>query len=294
MQFDIRRFDIYRKIPKDLTQPTFTGACISLFCMSLIGILTVTELYYFIIPTIETSMFVYNTNPKERIPVFINITLPRLSCEFVGLDIMDDLGRHEVGYHGNSYVFPVNNDKGCRMEAHFSVNKVPGNFHLGTHSATSQPDSVEVSHIIHDLRMGDQVPDHFKSQINISSFHPLNGMDHSVKTEDMESHEYIINFVPTICKETNGTHSFPYQFTYLHRAYVRYIHGGMPVTPAIWFKYQLNPITVQYKETRKPIYSFLTLICAILGGAFTVAGIIDSIIFTTSEMYRKFSLDKLN
>jgi len=26
MQFDVRRFDVYRKIPKDLTEPTLTGA----------------------------------------------------------------------------------------------------------------------------------------------------------------------------------------------------------------------------------------------------------------------------
>ena len=25
MQFDLRRLDIYRKVPKDLTQPTLTG-----------------------------------------------------------------------------------------------------------------------------------------------------------------------------------------------------------------------------------------------------------------------------
>jgi len=26
MQFDVRRFDVYRKVPKDLTEPTLTGA----------------------------------------------------------------------------------------------------------------------------------------------------------------------------------------------------------------------------------------------------------------------------
>jgi endoplasmic reticulum-Golgi intermediate compartment protein 1 len=34
-------------------------------------------------------------------------------------------------------------------------------------------------------------------------------------------------------------------------------------------------------------------ICAIVGGTFTVAGIIDSFIFTASEFYKKFELGKL-
>ena len=34
-------------------------------------------------------------------------------------------------------------------------------------------------------------------------------------------------------------------------------------------------------------------VCAIVGGTFTVAGIIDSAIFTASEMFKKFELGKL-
>lgn len=46
------RFDIYRKIPKDLTQPTTTGAAISLICVSFITTLLLTEFYYFITPDV--------------------------------------------------------------------------------------------------------------------------------------------------------------------------------------------------------------------------------------------------
>lgn len=31
--------------------------------------------------------------------------------------------------------------------------------------------------------------------------------------------------------------------------------------PAIWFRYDLSPITVRYKEKRKPFYTFLTTVC---------------------------------
>ncbi|CAF4709525.1 unnamed protein product, partial [Rotaria magnacalcarata] len=45
-------FDIYRKIPKDLTQPTTTGAAISLICITFISTLLLIELYYFITPDV--------------------------------------------------------------------------------------------------------------------------------------------------------------------------------------------------------------------------------------------------
>ena len=60
------------------------------------------------------------------------------------------------------------------------------------------------------------------------------------------------------------------------------------------FRYDLNPITVKYHETRPPMYHFLTTVCAIVGGTFTVAGIINSLIFTSMEIFQKFELGKLS
>ena len=59
-------------------------------------------------------------------------------------------------------------------------------------------------------------------------------------------------------------------------------------------RYDLNPITVRYHEERPPLYHFLTTVCAIVGGTFTVAGIIDSCIFSATEIFKKFELGKLN
>lgn len=44
----------------------------------------------------------------------------------VGLDIQDEMGRHEVGHIDNSMKIPLNNGDGCRFEGHFSINKVSG------------------------------------------------------------------------------------------------------------------------------------------------------------------------
>ena len=50
--------------------------------------------------------------------------LGQFAFQTSGLDIQDDLGRHDVGFVENTDKFPLNNNEGCRFEARFQVNKV--------------------------------------------------------------------------------------------------------------------------------------------------------------------------
>lgn len=45
----------------------------------------------------------------------------------VGIDIQDDLGRHEVGFIEDTQKTEWNNGKGCIFETRFYINRVPGN-----------------------------------------------------------------------------------------------------------------------------------------------------------------------
>lgn len=46
------------------------------------------------------------------------------------------------------------------------------------------------------------------------------------------------------------------------------------------------------KELPKHWYKFLTTTCAVIGGVFTVAGILDGMLYTTLNMARKVELGK--
>lgn len=291
MPFDVKRFDIYRKIPKDLTQPTVTGAVISICCVLFICLMLLTEMLWFIAPDVRSELHVDNANPTDRIPVRINISLPRLKCEFLGIDIQDDMGRHEVGFVENTIKTPLGIDQeGCLFEARFHINKVPGNFHVSTHSVDVQPDSYDFSHEVHEISFGSKIKK--ISQKGIGSFNALSERQR-LDSSGLESHEYVMKIVPTTYVDLGGTKLIAYQYTYAYRSYISFGHGGR-VVPALWFRYDLNPITVKYHETRPPLYHFLTTVCAIVGGTFTVAGIIDSCIFTGLEIFKKFELGKLS
>lgn len=290
MQFDIRRFDVYRKVPKDLTQPTLTGACISIFSVLFILFLFLSELSLFISHDVVSELTVEDpVKHSEKIPVFINLTLPNLNCKYLGLDIQDDMGRHEVGFQDNTQKFEVNGGNGCRMESHFLINKVPGNFHVSTHSAESQPENPDMTHIIHKVRFGMDLQE---GKDVSGSFNPLEGLD-KTKSQAIATHDYIVKIVPSVYEDSRGNLRYPYQYTFSYRDVIQYGHGGR-MMPAIWFRYDLSPITVRYKEKRKPFYTFLTTVCAIVGGTFTVAGILDSCIFTAAEVFRKLEIGKLS
>uniref|UniRef100_A0A8B9XM11 Endoplasmic reticulum-Golgi intermediate compartment protein n=1 Tax=Bos mutus grunniens TaxID=30521 RepID=A0A8B9XM11_BOSMU len=338
MPFDFRRFDIYRKVPKDLTQPTYTGAIISVCCCLFILFLFLSELTGFITTEIEAGRRgttqqmrldvragdrgrrslrpcasqparpltragptpspgarvneLYVDDPDKdsggKIDVSLNISLPNLHCELVGLDIQDEMGRHEVGHIDNSMKIPLNNGVGCRFEGQFSINKVPGNFHVSTHSATAQPQNPDMTHVIHKLSFGDTLQVH-----NVhGAFNALGGADR-LTSNPLASHDYILKIVPTVYEDKSGKQQYSYQYTVANKEYVAYSHTGR-IIPAIWFRYDLSPITVKYTERRQPLYRFITTICAIIGGTFTVAGILDSCIFTASEAWKKIQLGKMH
>lgn len=101
-----------------------------------------------------------------------------------------------------------------------------------------------------------------------------------------------MKFVPTVYEDASIKLN-SYQYSSAYKSFIAFHHSGA-VIPAIWFRYDLTPITVKYVRRRKPFYTFLTSVCAIVGGTFTVAGIIDSIVFATNELFRKIELGKLS
>ncbi|KHN84426.1 Endoplasmic reticulum-Golgi intermediate compartment protein 1 [Toxocara canis] len=251
------------------------------------------DLRAFLSIEIQSELFVDDPGREGRVKVHVNATLPYLSCEYIGIDIQDENGRHEVGFVTDVVKVP-SDENGCRFEANFEINKariicyVPGNFHLSTHSAASQPENYDMRHIVHSVKFGDDL--HERAQIG--SFNPLQNRV-ATEGEALHTHEYILKVVPSVYEDISGRTKYSYQYTYAHKEYIGYHHSGR-IIPAIWFKYELQPITVKYTERRQPLYAFLTSVCAVVGGTFTVAGIFDSSLFSLSELYKKHQLGKLS
>lgn len=55
----------------------------------------------------------------------------------------------------------------------------------------------------------------------------------------------------------------------------------------VFFMYDLSPMMVQLTESRRSLAHFLTGVCAIIGGVFTVAGMVDSMLYHSQRALKK-------
>jgi hypothetical protein len=98
-----KRFDLYRKVPRDLTEPTLSGAVVSCCTVSLALYLFVTELFVFVQRRWDSEMFIDESKTEEKLQINLDITMPVMPCELLSFDAQDVMGSHEVDAHGNLF-----------------------------------------------------------------------------------------------------------------------------------------------------------------------------------------------
>jgi endoplasmic reticulum-Golgi intermediate compartment protein 3 len=104
--------------------------------------------------------------------------------------------------------------------------------------------------------------------------------------------QYFIKIVPTVYEDIYGSVISTNQFsvTEHQRSISPNSHGGLP---GVFFSYELSPIMVKFTEYRQGLAHFLTSMCAIIGGIFTIAGLVDSFIYHgVRSLKKKIELGK--
>lgn len=54
--------------------------------------------------------------------------------------------------------------------------------------------------------------------------------------------------------------------------------GSSGLLPGVFINFELSPMRVRIEERRNSFLHFLTRVCAILGGVFTVMGVLDKVL----------------
>jgi len=185
--------------------------------------------------------------------------------------------------------------EGCNIYGKLEVNKVAGNFHFAPGKSFQQSamhlldlmgfmtDSFNVSHTINELSFGA----HFPGAVN-----PLDKIT-SIQQDQNGMYQYFIKVVPTVYTDIKGRKIATNQFSVTEH-YTAGDHGPR-VVPGVFFFYDLSPIKVKFTEERPSFLHFLTNVCAIVGGVYTIAGIIDSFIYHGHRaIKKKMELGKLS
>ncbi|XP_058747736.1 uncharacterized protein LOC131620621 [Vicia villosa] len=186
--------------------------------------------------------------------------------------------------------------EGCNMYGFLEVNKVAGNFHFapgksfqqsGVHVhdiLAFQKESFNLTHHINRIAFGD----YFPGVVN-----PLDRVHWTQKTPS-GMYQYFIKVVPTMYTDVNGNTIQSNQFSVTEHFRTGDV-GHLQSLPGVFFFYDLSPIKVTFTEQHVSFLHFLTNVCAIVGGVYTVSGILDSFIYHGQKaIKKKMELGKFN
>uniref|UniRef100_A0A383W9Z7 Thioredoxin domain-containing protein n=1 Tax=Tetradesmus obliquus TaxID=3088 RepID=A0A383W9Z7_TETOB len=198
--------------------------------------------------------------------------------------------------HGDLAAAPKTS--GCNLAGFVLVKKVPGTLHFTPRSEHHSFDHnwMNMSHTVNSFYFG-AMPSPTKYHA-LKKLHPL-GLNSDwldklkgqqfFSTSPQHTHEHYMQVVRTTIQPLHGGKASSYD-AYEYNAHSHtYISDHQPTAK---FSYDLAAMQVVVREQPRPWYKFLTTTCAVIGGVFTVAGILDSMLYAGINMRKKLELGK--
>jgi len=294
----------------------------------IMGVLFITEFNEFLKVQTVSEMFIDINRGGEKLNINVDLMFTRFPCDIISLDAQDVMGTHHVNVAGSLVKKRLNKDgqifadfvdvpnqapnlgrvkeaftnqEGCQLIGAVEVNKVPGNVHVSSHAyqfllgeiyAQNGIATLDLSHKINHVSFGtDEDIKEIKKKFNKGVLNPLDGVQ-VVRNEQLRNvgvmTQYYINVVPTTYQDLNGKELYVHQFAVNSNSLETFN------VPAVYFRYDLSPVTVKFSLKKESFFHFLVQICAIIGGIFTVAGIIDSLVHkSVVHILKKAQIGKL-
>ncbi|CAG0880914.1 unnamed protein product [Cyprideis torosa] len=182
--------------------------------------------------------------------------------------------------------------EGCQLRGNLEVNRVGGNFHFAPGKSFVH-DHIHV-HNLEALSLGDvnltHTIRHLSFGMNIpGKTNPLDGTHH-VALDSAMMYNYYLKIIPTMYQKLDSSFIETNQFSVTLNAKGRSDSQGIP---GVFFSYDFSPLMVKYSEKSKSFGHFAVGVCAIIGGVFTVAGLLDAFIYrSTNALKKKVELGK--
>ena len=178
--------------------------------------------------------------------------------------------------------------EGCLIEGQLHVKRVPGSIAITAHSEWHEfdKDHIDLAHGITHLSFGELsrlAPSLMKNTA------PLDGKlyDHKIDGAGVTHHHYL-KIVETTFRFSSNDPVGAYQYTNHYHHYKSNKH-----LPQVKLQFDIDPMAVVVTESRIPLYRFLTSICAIIGGVFTVLGMVNSgLFYGYNTLVKKMAIGK--
>jgi|EP00161_Ancyromonas_sigmoides_P023189 hypothetical protein len=178
--------------------------------------------------------------------------------------------------------------EGCRIHGTINVQRVAGNFHFApgksfqhaqfhVHDFMSLGDASKynMTHKIYSLSFGE----HYTDLVDKLPLHD------EVRIPQVPGmFQYYVKVVPTEHRLSDGHVGRSNQYSYTEHFKPASPHAAGRTLPGVFFIYDISPILVVYSRTGKSFLHFITQLCAVVGGVFTVAGMTDAVVYKTQRV----------
>eukprot|EP00850_Spirogloea_muscicola_P010995 SM000066S20470 [mRNA] locus=s66:561351:566363:+ [translate_table: standard] len=186
---------------------------------------------------------------------------------------------------------------GCKIEGFVLVKKVPGNLMVSASSGSHSfdPASMNMSHAVDHLSFGRKLARWRQDELRRLTPHLPQLPDRLtgnlfVSHHDNLTHDHYLQVVKTEVLPLRKARDDKVMLQYEYTAHSNTLQAE--TVPVARFHYELSPMQVLISEHRRSFSHFLTNVCAIIGGVFTVAGILDSMLHGAASLVKKVQLGK--
>jgi thiol-disulfide isomerase/thioredoxin len=169
---------------------------------------------------------------------------------------------------------------GCMVSGYVMVHRVPGNFHVEARSKHHDlnPTLTNLSHVVNHYSVGSPLAKDVKRKVarlfpEYTADAPLDGRAYVTQ----EYHAAVHHFSKVVSThfQVGGLLSVKDVVGYQMLAQSQVMHYGLDDVPEARFAYDLSPMAVVVSSKSRRWYDFVTSVCAIIGGTFTVVGLLD-------------------
>eukprot|EP01038_Epipyxis_sp_PR26KG_P010166 gene10166-13674_t len=213
----------------------------------------------------------------RTIEALIDFSKSRLSLD----EQVKNMDHHELAVHEERQAQMKDDHPGCMMAGFLLVNRVPGNFHIEARSKhhNLNPSVANLSHVVNQLSFGplmsrsnirklESIPTKYFS---LESTRPMNDQFYVNDKQHQAFHHYI-KVVSTSVEVPRSESILAYQMVQSSQL-MMYNEEDIPEAR---FEYDLSAMSVVVTRKGKQWYEFVTSICALIGGTFTVVGLLSN------------------
>ncbi|KAG5471571.1 hypothetical protein GH5_01373 [Leishmania sp. Ghana 2012 LV757] len=301
----LRQCDLFRVVQdteNHLTPATPYGAAVSIATTAVLLVLLISELYGYCLGHknchITPSAFKNTLDAEVQRTLdrlHFSISLPYMPCHRVATETMTALGHdmpteqdtkvwlYHIPYGSYAADSPAaylsseelsEEERGCLIKGTAPIAPRPASFNIILRDyRVEESGNYRPEFQIHHLSAGNAYDNWAIPQIRRQTLEPMSGFKSAQSLQRPYFYQFFLQLIPTTVSVPSEDDRFGYQYTAFHSVQE---YNGRGRAPGLYLAYKLSPFAMDCVVQYDTISHFVVHLCAVVGGVYTVAGMVEA------------------